>query len=155
MASGMECGRHLSEGLPAPRLCMRRRKSASASGCMEIPPPPATKFPTSKKFRSRTSVSDGVRLAWLPFSGGVLAQMPDRSGFPSRVLGAGADRFALPSLRRGVPGAGYLIHWAIAVPASPGINSRTQVVSREGFPGNMANLSHYHRKFAKGLYRFV
>ena len=32
--------------------------------------------------------------------------VPEKSGWPSRVRGAGADRFALPSLVRGMPGVG-------------------------------------------------
>jgi len=39
--------------------------------------------------------------------------MPDKSGLPSTVRGAGADRFGLPSGRRGIPGVGYTIHWAL------------------------------------------
>src|SRR5579872_1219671 len=41
--------------------------------------------------------------------------MPERSGFPSAVLGAGAERSALPSLSRGVPGILTLIHCADAM----------------------------------------
>src|SRR2546428_6085163 len=39
-------------------------------------------------------------------------QIPLRSGWPSWVRGAGAVRLGLPSLVRGVPGRGILIHWA-------------------------------------------
>src|SRR6266850_41375 len=45
-------------------------------------------------------------------------QMPDRSGLPSAVRGAGATRLGVPSARRGVPGVGYLSHWAAAVVGS-------------------------------------
>src|SRR5262249_48247256 len=37
-------------------------------------------------------------------------QMPDKSGLPSAVRGAGAERFGLPSGKRGTPGVGWLIH---------------------------------------------
>src|SRR6476659_5037171 len=40
-------------------------------------------------------------------------QTPVRSGLPSSAFGAGADRFGLPSGRRGSPGVG-LVHWAAA-----------------------------------------
>src|SRR2546425_6706439 len=41
-------------------------------------------------------------------------QIPDRSGLPSGVFGAGAERFALPSGIRGIPGVGYCTHCAEA-----------------------------------------
>src|SRR5882762_4622850 len=44
-------------------------------------------------------------------------QIPLRSGWPSDARGAGALRLGLPSLVRGVPGKGSLIHWACAVEA--------------------------------------
>jgi hypothetical protein len=40
--------------------------------------------------------------------------MPERSGLPSGVFGAGAARFGFPSAVRGVPAAGYFNHWAEA-----------------------------------------
>src|SRR5262245_45646312 len=46
-------------------------------------------------------------------------QIPLRSGWPSEARGAGALRLGLPSLVRGVPGKGTLIHWACAVKARP------------------------------------
>src|SRR4029453_2082931 len=46
-------------------------------------------------------------------------QIPLRSGWPSEARGAGALRLGLPSLGRGVPGKGSLIHWACAVKARP------------------------------------
>src|SRR5262249_51227593 len=46
-------------------------------------------------------------------------QIPLRSGCRSEARGAGAVRFGLPSLVRGVPGKGSLIHWACAVKARP------------------------------------
>src|SRR5689334_10684150 len=39
-------------------------------------------------------------------------QIPERSGLPSAVLGARADRFGLPSRVRGTPGVGYRSHCA-------------------------------------------
>src|SRR5438128_777983 len=44
--------------------------------------------------------------------------MPLRSGLPSAVRGAGADRFGLPSAVRGTPGVGYSSHWAEPAPGS-------------------------------------
>src|SRR6266849_5897946 len=41
-------------------------------------------------------------------------QMPERSGLPSAVFGAGAERFGLPSGKRGTPGVAKLIHCAAA-----------------------------------------
>src|SRR5665213_3809845 len=40
------------------------------------------------------------------------SQMPERSGLPSRVRRAGAERFGLPSGVRGIPAVGYCTHWA-------------------------------------------
>src|SRR5581483_11768189 len=42
------------------------------------------------------------------------SQMPERSGFPSRVRGAGADRFIFPSGVCGMPAVGSLVHCAHA-----------------------------------------
>src|ERR1700737_903246 len=42
------------------------------------------------------------------------SQMPDRSGLPSRVRGAGAERFGFPSAVRGIAPAGTLVHCAIS-----------------------------------------
>src|SRR6188474_3824875 len=42
----------------------------------------------------------------------VVCQIPERSGLPSAVRGAGAERFGRPSGKRGIPGVGYLIHCA-------------------------------------------
>src|ERR1700686_359976 len=41
-----------------------------------------------------------------------VSQMPDRSGLPSAVFGAGADRFGFPSGVRGTPGVGEFSHCA-------------------------------------------
>src|SRR5439155_23982306 len=39
-------------------------------------------------------------------------QIPERSGLPSGVLGAGAERFGFPSRVRGIPGVGWRSHCA-------------------------------------------
>src|SRR5437016_7477450 len=39
-------------------------------------------------------------------------QIPERSGLPSGVLGAGAERFGFPSGVRGIPGVGWRSHCA-------------------------------------------
>src|SRR5712691_6521213 len=59
--------------------------------------------------------------------------MPLRSGLPSAVRGAGADRLGLPSAVRGTPGVGYSSHWAEPAPGSAthiiiAAHSRRQVV---------------------------
>src|SRR5205809_7079118 len=51
-------------------------------------------------------------------------QIPLRSGWPSEARGAGALRLGLPSLVRGVPGKGSLIHWACVVKARPRARQR-------------------------------
>src|SRR5437016_12823845 len=51
-------------------------------------------------------------------------QIPLRAGWPSEARGAGALRLGLPSLVRGVPGKGSLIHWACAVKARPRARKR-------------------------------
>src|SRR5438132_14411445 len=42
----------------------------------------------------------------------ILCHIPDRSGLPSAVRGAGAARFGLPSAVRGMPGVGCFNHCA-------------------------------------------
>src|SRR5712691_7903870 len=44
--------------------------------------------------------------------------MPLRSGLPSAVSGAGADRFGVSSSLRGTPGVVYSSHWAELAPGS-------------------------------------
>src|SRR5471030_2266976 len=39
--------------------------------------------------------------------------MPDKSGLPSAVFGAGAARLGVPSGSRGIPGDLKLNHWAL------------------------------------------
>src|SRR5947199_1180783 len=41
-----------------------------------------------------------------------ISEMPERSGLPSAVGGAGALRSGLPSAVRGTPAVGYFSHWA-------------------------------------------
>src|SRR5580700_2858031 len=48
--------------------------------------------------------------------------MPEISGLPSEVFGAGALRSALPSAVRGIPGVRRFSHWADPAPA-PAHNS--------------------------------
>src|ERR1700704_4881289 len=59
-------------------------------------------------------------------------QIPLRSGWPSEACGAGVLRLGLPSLVRGVPGKGRLIHWACAVKARPRVRKRLET-RRESF----------------------
>src|SRR6267143_4569598 len=40
------------------------------------------------------------------------SHIPERSGFPSAVLGAGAPRFGVPAGVLGIPAVGYFIHCA-------------------------------------------
>ena len=43
---------------------------------------------------------------------GLASHTPERSGVPSAVFGAGAERLGWPSGRRGTPGVGYRNHCA-------------------------------------------
>src|SRR5436190_6867773 len=45
-------------------------------------------------------------------------QIPEKSGLPSGVFGAGAFRFAVPFARRGIPGVGRFNHCACAADAA-------------------------------------
>src|SRR5262245_50609523 len=51
-------------------------------------------------------------LRW--YFGEILSHKPDRSGLPSGVRGAGAERFGLPSGMRGIPAVGWFSHCAAA-----------------------------------------
>jgi hypothetical protein len=51
-------------------------------------------------------------------------QIPLRSGWLSEARGAGALRLGLPSLVRGVPGKGSVIHWECAEEATPRASKR-------------------------------
>src|ERR1051326_2372835 len=50
---------------------------------------------------------------------GAFSHTPPRSTWPP-VLGAGAVRFGLPSAIRGIPGVGYVIHWATPAACNTG-----------------------------------
>src|SRR5215467_7689793 len=64
-------------------------------------------------------------------------QIPLRLGWPSEARGAGALRLGLPSLVRGVPGKGSLIHWACALKAKP--RARKRLVAKfESFIGALS-----------------
>ena len=83
---GTLTGRHFESGLSMRASRTRSMKSASAHGRMS--------------FVSRSC-------AMLKrYDGPAPDQMPDRSGLPSDVRGAGADRLGLPSGSRGTPGVG-------------------------------------------------
>src|SRR3954471_19941166 len=57
----------------------------------------------------------GGRTAWISLTvSSSPCQMPDRSGLPFGRRGAGAVKFGLPFLVRGVPGTGWLMYWADA-----------------------------------------
>src|ERR1700736_1725264 len=57
--------------------------------------------------------------------------MPDRSGLPSAVRGAGADRFGLPSGVRGMPGVFIVSHCA-----AKGADSKNAKVVTAAAAGN-------------------
>src|SRR5262245_25158132 len=54
------------------------------------------------------------------------SQMPEKSGRPSVIFGAGAVRFGLPSGRRGIPGVGCFTHCALVDAVN---NTRTVIVA--------------------------
>src|SRR5262245_4508101 len=60
-------------------------------------------------------------------------QMPEKSGLPSAVLGAGALRLALPSGRRGVPGVGRFNHCACAAAAPKRITADARATHNSNF----------------------
>src|SRR5262245_30368917 len=57
------------------------------------------------------------------------SQMPEKSGRPSAILGAGAERFGLPSGNRGMPAVGCLTHCALVAAVS---DTRTAMVTSAG-----------------------
>src|SRR5262245_12528314 len=59
-----------------------------------------------------------MSLAMLPTYPGPGAQSPETSVLPSDSLGAGAERFGLPSAVRGMPAVGYLSHCGAGNPAN-------------------------------------
>src|SRR5258705_13638328 len=75
-----------------------------------------------------TSTPSAARFSrYLVLNPGAL-QIPEKSGLPSRVLGAGADRSAFPFLVRGIPGAGWLIHCAAAGSV---MNASTEILRKK------------------------
>src|SRR5262249_32948870 len=108
-------GRQCASGLSLLFSAARRWRSSAASGRKGRPP--FTVVPMLKNWLSRglnrwfgprpVPVSGGGSgtCAAAPSTPGVLrnSQMPERSGLPSAVLGAGASRLTLPSAARGAP----------------------------------------------------
>src|SRR5437660_4211434 len=88
----MPWGRQRSCGLPAPSLAWTFLKKASAQGKAGADVPSAARF-------SR----------YLPVAA---CQSPERSGLPSGVFGAGAEKFGLPSAVRGIPAGRAFGHCA-------------------------------------------
>jgi hypothetical protein len=41
-----------------------------------------------------------------------VSQIPEKSGLPFAMRGAGADESTMPSAFRGMPAVGYVNHWA-------------------------------------------
>src|ERR1700680_1942990 len=67
------------------------------------------------------------------------SQIPEKSGLPSGVLGAGADRFGFPSLVRGMPEVGWFIHCAATGIAT---NARTGTSIQRENPTSVRPTSH-------------
>ena len=59
-----------------------------------------------------TSESESPLLGQLALS---VSQIPEKSGVPSGVRGAGAEELNLPLAVRGTPAVGYFSHWANTV----------------------------------------
>src|SRR5713226_9901542 len=65
-----------------------------------------------------------------PPSARKFSQIPERSGLPSAVLGAGAARSGVPAGVLGTPAVGYRGHWAQAVLGrTPGIAAATITIA--------------------------
>src|SRR6266853_2133929 len=79
------CVRQRSDGWPFARFSVRSVERAAAQGSME------TVAPSARSARCLLSAA---------------TQIPDRSGLPSGIFGAGAERFGFPSGVRGTPGVG-------------------------------------------------
>src|SRR5713226_903059 len=60
-----------------------------------------------------------------PHSGFPVTQIPEKSGLPSGVRGAGADGSTLPSAFRGTPAVGYFNHWALSADVHVSTNATT------------------------------
>src|SRR5580704_5346468 len=92
---GTPCGKQFaSDSSPACTPVMRSLVSAAAQGCIG----------TSPGFRSAAR--------FCKYFGPGAIQIPDRSAFPSGLRGAGAVRFGLPSLVRGIVLSGSFNHCA-------------------------------------------
>src|SRR5580658_3234773 len=65
-------------------------------------------------------------------------QMPDRSGWPLALRGAGADRFGLPFGSRGTPAVGYSCHCAVT---DVHITTMTMVMTADTAPVFMVQSS--------------
>src|SRR5687767_13080415 len=63
------------------------------------------------------------------YFGEILSHRPERSGLPSGVRGAGADRFGLPSGLRGSPAVGWFNHCA----ARGALNAAVTTTMSEAF----------------------
>src|SRR5438093_7982090 len=94
IASGMPCGIQRSEGLPLPSDSARCLYRDAAHG-----------------WNGGSPKSAAIFCRYRPL---VALQMPDRSGLPSGVVGAGAVRSALPSAVRGALGSRRFTHCANA-----------------------------------------
>src|SRR5205814_8840240 len=59
------------------------------------------------------------------------AHIPEKSGLPSAVLGAGASRFGVPLVLRGTPALGYFSHCAttdVAIAQHSAVPARVTIV---------------------------
>src|SRR5215813_12633280 len=88
-------GRHWIPGESLRKSSARCRTKASAQGWI------------SPAFMSAATLPE--------YFAEILCQIPDKSGLPSTVRGAGAVRFGLPLAVRGMPGVGYFSHCAATV----------------------------------------
>ena len=61
---------------------------------------------------SSATVLFGCRLSEASGGEPLVCHTPDRSGLPSEVRGAAAERFTFPSRVRGISGAGWSSHWS-------------------------------------------
>jgi hypothetical protein len=93
MCRGPNGWQPMEAGSSLPKLFMRSTNSLVAHGC------------TSAASRSAAMLS--MYAGW-----GDASQIPEKSGLPSAVRGAGAVRFGLPSAVRGMPGVRSFSHCA-------------------------------------------
>src|SRR5262245_46799481 len=80
-----------------------------------------------------------------------LVQMPEKSGLPSAVRGAGADMSTLPSTLRGAPGCGWLIHWAANGVEASAAASMTKEIERKIMLVAYRNLSRNQTPRSRGV----